>query len=84
MYLLYDNDPSCLSQASSLTQSFLFHHCATFDAISVVVALHFFKSSESVFPNTRSHIYDAVISVIPGLKSTYDGLATTPVCMTLT
>ena len=29
-------------------------------------------------------IHDTVVSVSPGLKSTYDGLATTPLCMTPT
>jgi len=32
----------------------------------------------------RGCIHDTGVSISPGLKSTYDGLATTPVCMTPT
>jgi len=32
----------------------------------------------------RGRMHDAVVSVSPGLKLTYDGLATTPLCMTPT
>ena len=34
--------------------------------------------------NTWGRMHDAGVRVSPGLKSTYDGLATTPVCMTPT
>ena len=34
--------------------------------------------------NSWSRMHNAGVSVSPGLKSTYDGLATTPVCMTPT
>jgi len=34
--------------------------------------------------NGRGRMHDAGVRVSPGLKSTYDGLASTPVCMTPT